>query len=77
MVRGKSGRELTARAIDEMGTSAEGPRRRRTTASAGLEIGQARGLARDDIPAEALGLFQPGARLAAGRCATGAAAATL
>jgi AcrR family transcriptional regulator len=59
VVRGKSwDRELTARAIDEMGTSAE-----RLEAAPYqllrplLEIAQARGQVRDDIPAEALAQF--------------------
>jgi len=59
VVRGKSwDRELTARAIDEMGTSAE-----RLEAAPYkllrplLEIGQARGQVRIDIPAEALAQF--------------------
>jgi AcrR family transcriptional regulator len=59
VVRGKSwDRELTARAIDEMGTSAE-----RLEAAPYkllrplLELGQARGQVRDDIPTEALAQF--------------------
>lgn len=59
VVRGKTwDRELTARAIDEMGTSAE-----RLEAAPYkllrplLELGQARGQVRDDIPAEALAQF--------------------
>lgn len=59
VVRGKTwDRELTARAIDEMGTSAE-----RLEAAPYmllrplLEIAQARGQVRDDIPAEALAQF--------------------
>ena len=59
VVRGKAwDRELTARAIDEMGTSAE-----RLEAAPSkllrplLELGQARGQVRDDIPAEALAHF--------------------
>jgi len=59
VVRGKTwDRELTARAIDEMGTSAE-----RLEAAPYkllrplLEMGQARGQVRDDIPAEALAQF--------------------
>jgi AcrR family transcriptional regulator len=59
VVRGKSwDRELTARAIDEMGTSAE-----RLEAAPYkllrplLEMGQARGQVRDDMPAEALAQF--------------------
>jgi AcrR family transcriptional regulator len=59
VVRGKTwDRELTARAIEEIGTSAE-----RLEAAPYkllrplLEIGQARGQVRDDIPAEALAQF--------------------
>lgn len=59
VVRGKTwNRELTARAIDEIGTSAE----RLEAAPAKLlrpllERAQARGQVRDDIPAEALAQF--------------------
>ncbi len=59
VVRGKAwDRDLTARAIDEMGTSAE-----RLEAAPSqllrplLELGQARGQVRNDIPADALAHF--------------------
>jgi AcrR family transcriptional regulator len=59
VVRGKTwNRELTARAIDEIGTSAERLEAAPTKLLRPLlELAQARGQVRDDIPAEALAQF--------------------
>lgn len=59
VVRGKDWhRELTARAIDEIGTSAERLEAAPTKLLCPLlELGQARGQVRDDIPAAALAQF--------------------